>query len=153
MNNEALSSQITPAAIAAAREYLSSARRISAMISLRLAQLDRLREQGERVTRALGGPLGGSGAGDRVGDAAASLADAEEELLADYRRLTETETAIRSLLSTLPDARHRTVMEMRYLEGMPFFRIAMAMNYDERQIYRFHQRGLERVALMLSLDK
>ena len=46
----------------------------------------------------------------------------------------------------------QAVLEMHYLQGMPFFRAAMALHYEERQIYRLHRAGLKAIAAQLLLE-
>lgn len=141
MNADALARLgATPEGIAAAQTLLSSALRLEAMISLKHARLDRLRKEKEQV-QALPGSE----------DAAQGIAALEKQVLTDYKALTDRRVRISALIAGVPDERHRTVLEMRYLEGMPFFRIAMKMHYDERQIYRFHAAALRHVAVQRAL--
>lgn len=143
----------SPQGLAAARDYLSAALRLDAMIALRLSRLDAARARGERVTRALDALAGGGGAGDRVGEAAADLADQEAALLADYHALLKQQKEIGAAIARVPEDRQRMVLEMRYLQGLPFFRIAMTLHYDERQVYRLHERGLRHVAAQIALGE
>ncbi len=139
----------TPEQRAEAQHFLAQAQRIHAMIGLKLAQLDQLREQGTRMTRALSGLPRGSEKSDPVGETAAKLADLEAALLADYHALLEKQTAIRGLIQALPDPLWQAMMEMRYLQGASFPRIAAKLEYDERQIYRFHKKALAHVAVQM----
>ena len=131
---------ITEAGIRRAREALASAQPLERLIALKLSRLDRAREEEKRL-RALGG--------DKAAD---EILHAEEGLLSDYHLLTQQREKVQRLIDRVPDVRHRTVLEMRYLEGLPFFRIAMNMHYDERQIYRYHKSGLLHVSLQLALE-
>ena len=128
---------VTDAGIARARKALSSALPLERLIALKLARLDRVREEEKRL-RSVGG---GAAAGD--------IRHLEEELLADYHALTRRRENVQRLIDRIPDERHRAVLEMRYLEGLPFFRIAMNLHYDERQIYRYHRAGLLHAALQM----
>ena len=123
------------AGLCAAREYLSGSLRLDAQIAMKLARL----EQTKKRAQALRGIA-------ETEDTAAM----EAELLADYTQLMHRQREIAAVIRDVPDERHRTVLEMRYLQGMPFFRIAMAMNYEERQIYRYHKRGLMAVAARIA---
>ena len=80
----------------------------------------------------------------------AALTALERDIQADYHRLTLLQREIRECLSRVPQPLPRLVLEMRYLQGSPFFRIAMALHYDERQIYRYQAQGPEQVALQLA---
>lgn len=151
-HEEALAFSQSAAGQCAARNYLSAALRLDAMIALRLARLDTLRDQAERITR-LTDAQRGSGYSDRVGDAAAEIADQEAELLEAYQALLSKQKAIGTAIRRVPEERQQMVLEMRYLQGMPFTRISMALHYDERQTYRLHARGLRHVAAQLALGE
>lgn len=136
-----------------AQAYLSSARQLEALIALRLARLDELRARGERVTRALDGMPGGSGLGDRVGHAAAALADQEELLLEDYHKLLAKQAEIHNTIHHIPRPLQRAVLEMRYLQGLSMIGIAHRLSYDVRQVQRLHHEGLCHVAGQIAIGR
>lgn len=141
---EKMAFALSPDGQRAAREHLSRLRALDAMIALKLSQADDLREKSAHVTRAMGAlPDGGQS------DCEARLADLEREILSDYGNLLTQRQEIESTIRRVPNETQRMVLEMRYIEGMPFFRIAMALHYDERTIYRYHQKALSHAALYL----
>ena len=114
----------------AARDYLSAGLRRDAQIALRLARLDQLRKKRAENTAAI-----------RAG---------EDEVRRAYGRLRQTQQGILAAIRRVPDEICRQVLEARYVQGLPFFRIAMELHYDERQIYRIHRKGLEHVAAQIA---
>lgn len=134
--DEALRFMRSEEGLCAARDYLSRTLRMDAEAALHLAHLDRLRKKQRSASR-----------------------DAEErrrreaELARIYHSLAEMRREIEAVLARVPGDMPREVLRRRYVEGSPFFRIAMALNYDERQIYRFHRQGLEHVALQMALGQ
>lgn len=142
----------SPEGMQAAREYLSAANRLDGMIALRLARLDQIRARGEKITQSLS-VLRGSGYGDKVGEAAAELADQEQALLKDYGELLRRQKEIQEVIRRVPDEQQQMVLEMRYLQNLSFVAIAMRIHCDERQAYRYHSRGLAHVALQLAREK
>ena len=150
-HEEALIFSRSQAGQQAARNYLSAVHVLDNAIALRLSRLDALRAQGERITQALGG-IRGCGYGDKVGEAAAELADQEAALLEDYQRLLGCQREIGDVIRRVPDETAKLVLEMRYLQNLSFVAIAMRVHCDERQAYRYHKRGLEYVAFQLALD-
>lgn len=132
----------------AARDFLSRALRMDNAIALKLARLDRIREQGKRITRAMDGIPGGGGE-DRISAAAAQAADLEKEVLADYSELLEEQREIVNTIRGVPEGMLRMVLEMRYLQGMPYFRIGMELHVEERHVYRLHREALRHTALIL----
>ena len=131
-----------------AREYLSQYNRMDSRVALELAQLDAIRERAAGMAHRMEA-LPAASPGDRVAAAAAEAADLEKELLADYNALLRKQREIRETLRSLPEGLTKMTLEMRYLQGMHFFRIAMALHVEERHVYRLHRQGLRRVALIL----
>ena len=127
----------------AAQDYLSQAKWLDAALALKLSQMDMLRQRARRAAALTAEPRPGE-------DVAAALTALERDIQADYHRLTLLQREIRECLSRVPQPLPRLVLEMHYLQGSPFFRIAMALHYDERQIYRYQAQGLEQVALQLA---
>ena len=130
----------SPAGEQAARSCLGACLHLDAAIAVKLSRLDALRRQAAKI----GGCLPGI---------CPELDALEEEVLRDYRELTQRQREIADRIRQVPDERHRAVLELRYLQGMPFFRIAMQLHYDERQIYRFHRHGLHRIAALLAAEE
>lgn len=129
-----------------ARAYLSSAKPLEALIALHHARMDRLRQQAAGLTRALDAMPGRGGHSDRVGNAAAELADLEEQIVRDYHLLMERQSELTHVVRNIPDDRERAVLEMRYLHGLSMLGIAHRLGYEVRQIQRIHHQGLARVA-------
>ncbi|MBQ9263894.1 MAG: hypothetical protein IJ189_06730 [Clostridia bacterium] len=120
-----------------ARNLLSACLHIDAQIALKLAQLDQLREKAKRMP----------GADPRV------IRELEQDVLTDYSALLKQQKRIGDMLRRVPNDLCRTVMEAHYIQELPFFRIAMNLHYDERQIYRLHKQGLEHVAAQLAYER
>ena len=131
-----------------AREYLERANRLDSQIALKLARLDQIRERGRSMAHHLESFSSGA-PGDRVGSAAAQAADLEREVLRDYEALMEAQKQIQNTIRAVPDGTQRMVLEMRYLQAMPHFRIAMALHVEERHVYRLHRKALRHVAMIL----
>ncbi len=128
-----------------AREYLAQYGRLDARIGLKLARLDVMREKQRRLRGALGQALEGA-------PALPGIREAEEEVLADYSALLKLQKDIGDHIRRVPGSVQQAVLEMHYLQGMPFFRAAMALHYEERQIYRLHRAGLKAIAAQLLLE-
>ena len=130
-----------------AQNYLYEMQNIDNMVALKLARLDDFREKHQRVVRSLyaidGEPV------DREDETVRQLTEMANDLRAEYHALLERQRQTKETIRQIPNELQRTVLEMRYIEGLPFFRIAMAMNYDERTVYRLHRKALTQTALYL----
>lgn len=147
---ETLAFARSPAGEAAARAFLSRALHLDAMISVKLSRLDTLREKARRIRSALTGMPAPTGKKDRVGEDSAEIVDLEEEILRDYHALLNQQEEIGRAVGRVPDPVQKAVLELRYLQALPFFRIAMELHYDERQIYRIHKKALGHIALQIA---
>ena len=88
---------------------------------------------------------GGGGVYDRMAEDVARIVDAEDTLsdaLAEIsRKLKEILTAIESV----PDEMQKTVLTLRYIEGLDWIKIAERIGYEERQTFVLHGRALVEV--------
>ena len=123
----------SPEGLCAARDCLSRALRKEAEIALDLARLDRLRRK--RADRPA---------------LEEEIRRRETAVTGGYRALRALREEIETVILRIPGETVRTVLRCHYLEGAPFFRIAMDLHYDERQIYRFQRQGLRHVAAQLA---
>lgn len=109
-----------------------------------MREIDRRRESATGTTVRLKAinVQGGGGAYDRMAEDVAWIVDAEETLgdaLAEIgRRLREILTAIESV----PDEMQKTVLTLRYIEGLDWISISERIGYEERQTFVIHGRAL-----------
>jgi len=116
-----------------AQDYLSGVLWADSAAALHLARLDGLRK---KLRRGL--------------PAEAEIQAEEQALFSAYAVLKHRRRAIAAAIGRMPEEIVRRVMTARYLEGRPFFRIAMDLHYDERQIYRIHRKGLMHAAAQIA---
>ncbi len=144
-----MSSQtVAPLASVRAGDYLSRVRRLEEELSLKLQYLSTLRTQTptfaphERVT------------GGDIGDSTAHRAIRIEELSAEieglYNAIEHARRETEQLVRSLPDARVRMLLEMRYLNGYKWDAIADTMFVTPRSALRMHQKALHTVYALLS---
>lgn len=91
-----------------------------------------------------GMPKGGSGHDPMPG-----MLDAKNKLVERYRALAETlirsQIAIEEAIAEL-DSTERRVMRHRYIEGLTWEQVCVAMDYSWRQTHNIHARALDRLA-------
>ena len=91
-----------------------------------------------------GMPKGGSGH-----DPMPDMIDAKTKLVERYRALAETlirsQIAIEEAIAEL-DSTERMVMRHRYIEGLTWEQVCVAMDYSWRQTHNIHARALDRLA-------
>ena len=73
----------------------------------------------------------------------------------DLDELTAQRGKCVALVKMIPDQTARTVIELRYglvgsgCEKMPHFKIGEKLNYSEKTIFRYHQRGIDQLNQIL----
>jgi hypothetical protein len=80
--------------------------------------------------------------GDRVGRLVQRMVDLEAEADADTDRLADMKEEAKRWFAYLTDARHREVMELRYLECLEWSQVARATGYDVRHAYRLNSEAI-----------
>ena len=111
-----------------------------------LREIERLRESMTGITAPLkDDPVQGSGASDRMADTVARIVDAEEAL---NPALTEINDRIREILAAIdsvPDEMEKTVLTLRYIEGLDWLTISERIEYEISNTYIIHGRALVEV--------
>ena len=85
---------------------------------------------------------GGNGAYDRMAEDVAKIAD-ETELLRET--LNDVSAALKDVLRAIeavPDEMQKTVLTLRYVEGLDWISISEKIQYEERMTFILHGRAL-----------
>lgn len=127
-------------------KWLSRARELERRIEARTEQAERLRQSLLPGAASGGGMPRGSGA-DWTDRAAAAI-EIERDIAAELRRLRRAREEIVRAIEDVPDGDQRTVLDMRYIGGYKFARIAGRLHYDRTWVWRLHNRGVMAVARM-----
>ena len=129
-----------------AKRFLRGYRALMLRRESLLREIERLRESLTGVTAPLkDDPVQGSGASDRMADTVARIVDAEEAL---NPALTEINDRIREILAAIdsvPDEMEKTVLTLRYIEGLDWISVSQRISYEERQTFVIHGRALAAV--------
>ncbi len=136
-----------------AKQYLSQYRALDARINAKLAQAERIRQ----LARAAGSNGNSSGVHssqpyDKVGELTAKIVDLENEINGDINALVDLEREIRECISKIPNANHRAVLELKYINGFTLKQIADKLNYSLVNIKKIHKCALESVYPIIPLS-
>lgn len=74
------------------------------------------------------------------------LWDVHEELQQEIAQLMKKSRQTEVLIKTLPDERHRAVLELRYLCAMTWEDIAARLHFTLRWTHKLHKEAIERLA-------
>ena len=129
-----------------AKYYLKGYKALMLRRESLLREIERLRESLTGITAPLkDDPVQGSGASDRMADTVARIVDAEEAL---NPALTEINDRIRGILAAIdsvPDEMEKTVLTLRYIEGLDWITISERIAYEISNTYIIHGRALVEV--------
>ena len=110
--------------------YISTKRTVSA-----------LREERERILL-----LSARGEGfDPTGKNAAKLAEMDFKLGEEISRLEKELESVTCLISAVSDTRAREVLTLKYIRGLPVWKIAQKMYYSEKWVKKLHRRGFAEI--------
>lgn len=131
-----------------AKEYLSQAFKIDRKIDSMLEQSVRLRSMATKTTTVLSDMPGSATKNPhKLSDVVVKLVEQEEEIDREIDRLVSLRAEIYGVIQAVEDMDERLVLEMRYMGYRTVTEIARRMEVGERQIYRIHERGLQRVVV------
>lgn len=111
-----------------------------------LREIERLRESLTGITAPMkDDPVQGSGAADRMADTVARIVDAEEALEPALSEINEKIKEIMAAIDAVPDEMGKTVLTLRYIEGLDWLTISEKISYEISNTYIIHGRALVEV--------
>ena len=130
-----------------AKEWLKQIRDIDRRIDYKLEQAHRERARAEKMTTTFGG-IGGHGSEPKdLSGTIARLVDLGAEIDGLVDVLVDLKRAAGAAIEGLADGRERDVLEMRYLSGWGWQRIADAMHCERMTIWRWHGEALKKIRI------
>lgn len=129
-----------------AKQYLKQITRLDNLIKSKLEQIEELRSLAEKVTveaKLVKSYNKNSYQSDKVGDVVVKIVDLNNEINEYIDRLVDLKAEAIRLIDSLEDPDYRLLLNLRYINGYTFERIAVEMNYCYRWITKLHGRALE----------
>ncbi len=103
--------------------------------------VDRARSRAMKCTSQLTGMPGGRSGGSTVAEGVETIMQAEEARDMIAAELAAMRAQLSPLVDALEDPLERTVMRMRYMDGVSAREIAYRLSYVERWIFRVLQKA------------
>lgn len=125
-------------------------KRYRAMMQRRESLQRSINEAYDRATNCTGKlkaiPVSGGGAAyDRMAEDVVKIADSTEQLKAVLMQIDKDLAEILTAIDAVPDERQKTVLTLRYIEGLDWLKIQEKMGYEKTQALVIHGRGLWQV--------
>ena len=137
-----------------AQIYLERIKKLDVQIDAMEQEKLALRDLAYRVTPSMSGNGGSSGGNhDKIGSAAARIADKEAEIDQAVDRLIDMKAEAARLLDQLDKPEHYKVLHSRYILYKSFESIAVDMGYSYRNIHYLHGRALQAFGKVLEAQK
>lgn len=127
------------------KEYLEQAIYLDQRINSKLTQVENLRGLATKVTAIYSDTPSGQHDNSRLEKTIAKIIDLENDIDKDIDRLVDLKKEITDTINQIPDPRHRTILEMRYLSFRTWEQIAVALDHDIRHVYRLHGEALKQI--------
>lgn len=128
----------------AIKEYFRQLQKIDRRINAKLEQAGRCREMATKATgRMTATRVSGTTARSAMENAIVRLIDLERDIDSEVDQLVDLRREALALINTLEDPRHRSVMEMRYINGWSWDRISNELNYERTWVWRLHGEALQ----------
>jgi len=96
---------------------------------------------------------GGGGVYDRMAEDVARISDETEQLKAAKERAENALSQIMEAIQAVPDEMQRTVLMLRYVEGLDWIKIQEEMQYERTQVFVIHGRALWNVKKWMEAGK
>lgn len=110
-------------------------------------EIERWRSRAEKVTPGYSKAPAGGGDGRSMERTLERMGELAGELTAQRDKLIRLRREVGAAIDTVPDARLRELLRLRYIEGLSFERIAVSMDYSWRQVIRLHGVALNEVVM------
>ena len=126
-----------------AKKYLKRYLMLQVRYASLFREINRKRESLTGTTVALKQDVvSGGGSSDRMASVVAWIADAEQQLADEARQISDALRDLLAAINSVDDETQKTLLTLRYVEGLNWREIAEKLHYEERQTYVIHGRAL-----------
>lgn len=80
--------------------------------------------------------------GDPMPRITAHLNECRDELNREWDALIDSRNRVKRTIAQIPDGQYRDVLNLRYIEALPWERIAVELGYSWRQVHRLHKKAV-----------
>lgn len=134
-----------------AKDFLRRARCVDRRVDEAQERVERLRARLEagRMSQITGMPRGGASDWTETADRVIEL---EKRVNARIRELVRVKHAAMDAIDRVDEARLREVLELYYIDGYSWAKVAEVMQMDQRWVFRLHGKALQKVKVPEEVD-
>ena len=128
-------------------EWLKSYQIIDAKIGSLTDELQVWNNRTTKITTSFSSEPKAAGGGDQLQKCVDKICELQEELAREMQLLQSRRQEIERAINTLEDERFRSVLQLKYIEGMTFEEVADKIPYSCRQVHRIHKTAIEKIKM------
>lgn len=129
-----------------AKEYLQQSCCLARGIKMKLERIQKLRELAEGATRVFTEEREtGTSRRGKLGSCTTVIADLEQEVADDVAAMRVKIHEIQEAVGSIENLAQRQLLELRYINGYTWERVAVEMNYTHRHVIRMHGEALKKI--------
>ena len=138
-----------------AEEFLSAPSKLRAAIAADMDHLAGLRTVAEQCTSQINLVSGSHASGSRgkLEDTMLAITEEENRIKTRIADLAELEKKVLDVIHQMPNALQRSVLLMRYIQGLRWMEIARKLYVCKTTVYVLHREGLKAVEGILGSRK
>lgn len=126
------------------KQYLQQAFYLDQAIDSKIEQVDAWNQLATKMTTTYSNlPKSKQYSPTSFEDTLIKIIEMQEEINQDIDRLVDLKLEIKDCILKLKDKEAQVVLEKRYLCFKKWEEIAVEMDFDTRQVFRIHNRGLQ----------
>ena len=111
-----------------------------------------IRAMAERCTPSYSHGPKGSGISDKVGAGAVEIAEFWEKQIERAFSFLEHVTQVQIEINKLKDSYQRRVLQLRYIQGLPWNLVQMNVQYSESRAFYIHDQALKNLGIYESQE-
>ena len=156
MNEQSVNTQEMSASadMQEARMYLRQVRDAYRRAEVLCAQAEKYRALATRATGRMDAVrVSGTSRRSNVETYVLELMDTHEKLQREIHRLLNISRQAEELISRLPDSRHRSVLQMRYLCALDWEEVAERLHFTIRWAHKLHREAVAELNVILNSER
>lgn len=80
--------------------------------------------------------------GDAMPRISKHLQECREELNREWDELIDSRNKVKQVINQITDGQYRDVLNLRYINALPWEQIAVELGYSWRQVHRLHKKAI-----------
>ena len=126
-------------------EWLSRFRKSEQEVTRLYGELERWNSKAEKVTQRVSPMPPGAKGGNKVQDCVEIISAVKKNINQEIVNQCHVRNDITAAIKSVPDGTLRTLLELRYIDGLTWEKIAVKMNYTYQWICVLHGRALKQL--------